>query len=46
MAQDKDPATTAEDKDLTLTVTTELENKTALQDIRDVKGHSDKTPAL
>ena len=45
MATDEDPATTAEDKDLTLTVITELEDKTALEDIRDVKGHSNKTPA-
>ena len=45
MATDKDPATTAEDKDLTLTVISELEDKTALEDIRDVKGHGNKIPA-
>ena len=45
MATDEDPAITAEDKDLTLTVITELEDKTALEDIRDVKGYSNKTPA-
>ena len=44
MATDEDLATTAEEKDLTLTVITELEDKTALEDIRDVKGHSNKTP--
>ena len=46
MVTDEDPATTAEEKDLTLlTVITELEDKTALDDIRDVNGHSNKTPA-
>ena len=34
-----------EDKDLTFTVITELEDKTALEDIRDVKGRGNKTPA-
>ena len=45
MATDEDPATTAEEKDLTLAVIAELEDKTTLEDIRDAKGHSDKTPA-
>ena len=44
MASAEDPATTAEDEDLTLTIIAELEDKTALEDIGDVKGHNNKNP--
>ena len=46
MATDEDPAITAEEKDLTLTVIAELEDKTTLEDIRDVNGHSKKNLPL
>lgn len=39
MEEEEDPV------DLTLTVITELEDKTALEHIIDAKGHSNKTPA-